>query len=204
MQNLIATLKRMPASDHPFAPANDQAAPAKKRKSSRSAPAKRSGAPAKSAKASAKAKRRRMAFLPDKVQTKIGRNDKPYIKARGEITYRRRSFTYTLMVPFWRYHRFAEALEAGHPIELEGYRRQVTTDKNGKSISGGIYFEAATLLGVMDGTHHQRGSSEPSRSLAGHERRGYYRRQHYGPGNSKTKIIWIDSVEVNGGQRLAA
>lgn len=27
--------------------------------------------------------------------------------ARGLITYRRKSFEYTLMVPIWRYHRFA-------------------------------------------------------------------------------------------------
>ncbi|MBS7671620.1 hypothetical protein [Croceicoccus gelatinilyticus] len=171
-----------PANDHPFAEE-----------------------PKKKAKADKAPRRRRMAFLPKKVQTKTARNGRQYIKARGLITYRRKSFEYTLMVPFWRYHRFAEALEANHPIELEGYRRQVETDKNGKPINGGgTYFEADTLLGVLDAGHEKRGgSTAPTRSLAGHERRGYYRRQHFGPGNAQVKLIWIDKVEVNGGRKAA-
>lgn len=203
MNDLIAALKGDVANDHPFAPAAKAKAPINRRKSPLGKAKPPASAPANSNDAPAKAKRRRMAFLPAKVETKIARNNRPYIKARGEITYRRRSFTYTLMVPFWRYSRFAEALEAGHPIELEGYRRQVTIDKNGKPISGGTYFEADLLLGVMDGSHDARGSSEPSRSLTGHERRGYYRRQHYGPGNSRVKLIWIDAVQVNGGSEAA-
>lgn len=149
------------------------------------------------------AKRRRMAFLPKKVETKTARNGRAYIKARGMVTYRRKSFEYTLMVPFWRYPRFAEALEGMHPIELEGYRRQIEVDHKGRPIQGGFYFEADILLGVLDAGHEKRGSTAPSRSLAGHERKGYYRCQHFGPGNAQTKIIWVDKVEVNGGRKAA-
>jgi len=150
-----------------------------------------------------KAKVRRMAFLPAKADTRTAKNGARYIRARGMVTYRRKSFEYTVMVPFWRYARFAEALESLQPIEFEGVRKQVTADKSGKEIEGGFYIEAGRLLGVLDAKHSSRGSEEPSRTLTGHERRGYYRRQHFGEGNSQVKLVWIDAVQVNGGRKAA-
>ena len=153
----------------------------------------------------AKAKPRRMAFTPKKVERRETYNGKPYIWARGDVVYRRRQFTYTVMVPFWRYSQFDQAFGSGCPIELEGTRVQVRTDKSGKPINGGHYIQADRLLGVLDHSHDERsargnGSAEPSRHLKGHERRGYYRRQRYGAGNALTKVIWVDSVKVNGGR----
>ena len=150
-----------------------------------------------------KSKARRMAFTPAKVETRTAKNGKDYIFARGEIVYRRKSFTYTVMVPFWRHAQFAEAMASGNPIELEGSRQVLRIAKGGKTLDGGAYIQADRLLGVMDAGHASRGSEEPSRSLTGHERKGYYRRQHYGPGNSLTKVIWIDDVQVNGGRKAA-
>lgn len=150
-----------------------------------------------------KSKVRRMAFTPAKVETRIAVNGKPYILSRGEIVYRRKSFTYTVMIPFWRHAQFAEAMASGNPIEIEGSRQVLRIAKGRKTVDGGAYIQADRLLGVMDAEHAARGSEEPSRTLSGHERKGYYRRQHYGPGNSLTKVVWIDQVEVNGG-RMAA
>ena len=151
-----------------------------------------------------KSKIRRMAFTPSKVEVRTTVNGKPYIFSRGEIVYRRKSFTYTVMVPFWKHDDFAEAMASGNPIELEGCRQVLRVAKGGRTLDGGAYIQADRLLGVLDAEHDSHGSDEPSRSLAGHERRGYYRRQHYGPGNSLTKVIWIDQVDVNGGLKAAA
>lgn len=150
-----------------------------------------------------KSKTRRMAFSPTKVETRTAVNGKPYIFARGEITYRRRSFTYTVMVPFWRHAQFADALASGNPVELEGSRQVLRIAKGKRTVDGGAYIQADRLLGVMDEAHASRGSEEPSRTLAGHERRGYYRRQRHGPGNALVKVVWIDEAKVNGGRRAA-
>ena len=166
-----------------------------------------------------KAKLRRMAFQPTKVETRTAVNGKDYIYARGTIVYRRKQFTYTVMVPFFHMTRFEEAFRvatdpdfgaeladaAYYPIEIEGYRREILATPKGKPFPVAkrpIYIEAIRLLGILDGTHSARGSDEPSRTLAAHERRGHYRRQHYGPANMFTKVIWIDDVKV--GARLAA
>jgi hypothetical protein len=37
------------------------------------------------------------------------------------------------------------------------------------------------------------------RSIEGHDREGYWRRQHHGPKNSLVKIIWIQATRVKGG-----
>ena len=152
-------------------------------------------------------KPRRMAFTPSKVDVRIAKNGKEYIYSRGTIVYRRKSFTYTVMVPFFQFHKFSdavEAMQAGTSIEIEGTRQQMTvTNAKGKTVKGGIYIEANRLLGVLDGEHGTRGSDEPSRTLPAHERKGHYRRQHYGPNNSQVKVIWIDDVSVNE-QRKAA
>jgi hypothetical protein len=42
------------------------------------------------------------------------------------------------------------------------------------------------------------------RTISGHEREGYWRRQHHGPRNSLVKVIWIGSSRVNGGSRSPA
>lgn len=150
-----------------------------------------------------KSKTRRMAFSPTKVDVRVAKNGKEYIFSRGEIVYRRKSFTYTVMVPFWRYAQFAEAMASGNPVELEGTRQVLRIAKGKKTVDGGAYIQADRLLGVLDASHDSRGSEEPSRTLTGHERKGYYRRQHYGPNNSLTKVIWIDDVKVNGGRKAA-
>ena len=150
-----------------------------------------------------KSKSRRMAFMPARVETRTAVNGKAYIFARGEIVYRRKSFTYTVMVPFWRHAQFAEAMASGHALEIEGSRQVLRIAKGRKTVDGGAYIQADRLLGVLDGTHATKGSAEPSRTLPGHERKGFYRRQHYGPNNSLTKVIWIDKVDVNGGLKAA-
>lgn len=170
--------------------------------------------------ASRKAKLRRMAFMPTKVETRTAVNGKPYVYARGTVVYRRKQFTYTVMVPFFHMTRFDDAFRvvtdadtgaelaetAYYPIEIEGYRREILATPKGKPFAVAkrpIYIEAIRLLGVLDTAHSARGSEEPSRSLAAHERRGHYRRQHYGPANMFTKVIWIDDVQV-GALRKAA
>jgi len=150
-----------------------------------------------------KSKLRRMAFTATKVETRTTVNGKDYIFARGEIVYRRKSFTYTVMIPFWKYDEFESAMASGYPIELEGSRQVLRIAKGRRTVDGGAYIQAERLLGVLDAEHDSRGSDESSRTLAGHERRGYYRRQHYGPDNSLIKVIWIDQVDVNGGLKAA-
>lgn len=146
-------------------------------------------------------KPRRMAFTPKKVDIRTAVNGKQYIYSRGTIVYRRKSFTYTVMVPFFQFHKFRDAvnsMQAETPIEIEGTRQQMqVTKKNGKVVTGGVYIEANRLLGILDKDHATNGSEEPSRTLPEHERKGHYRRQHYGPGNKLTKVIWIDDVKVN-------
>jgi len=169
--------------------------------------------PAATAKSDAKnaiakpSKPRRMAFTPETVEVRTAVNKKQYIYSRGTIVYRRKSFTYTVMVPFFQFHKFrsaVSAMQAGTSIEIEGTRQQMkVTNARGKTVAGGIYIQANRLLGVLDANHAANGSDEPSRSLPAHERKGHYRRQHYGPGNSLTKVIWIDDVQVNEKRKAA-
>lgn len=51
---------------------------------------------------------------------------------------------------------------------------------------------------VQRSGHHK--STEPTRTVAPHPRRGYWRRQHHGPGNRQVKRVRIPPVIVNAGR----
>ena len=153
-------------------------------------------------------KLRRMAYTPEQVEERTTVHGKPYLYTRGTLVYRRRQFTYTVMVPFFRYNMFAEHYVVGQPVELLGYRREFTPTgandnrrrrRRGKPIVA-AYIEAVQFNGFIgeDGVVRVPGQSdEETRSLKPHERTGHYRRQHYGPRNRLVKVIWIDDVKVN-------
>lgn len=65
--------------------------------------------------------------------------------------------------------------------------------------------QPSTML--IDGVETEVGpdwTGTAPRTLSGHEREGYWRRQHHGPRNSLVKVIWIGSSRVNGGSRSPA
>jgi len=60
--------------------------------------------------------------------------------------------------------------------------------------------EPTTML--LDGVETEIGSdwkAAAPRTVEGHPREGYWRRQHHGPKNSLVKVIWINATYVKGG-----
>lgn len=155
-------------------------------------------------------KMRRMAYTPEVVEERTTVHGKPYLYTRGTLVYRRRQFTYTVMVPFFRYAMFAEHFIVGRPIEILGMRREFTPanddgslkKRRGKPVIA-AYIEAAQFNGFIGrkGVVRMPGQSEDAtRALKPHERTGHYRDQRYGPGNRYVKVIWIYKTDVNGGK----
>lgn len=162
------------------------------------------------AKPAAPPKLRRMAYTPEKVELRTAVNGKPYLYTRGTIVYRRRQFTYTVMVPFFRYALFAEHFIVGKPVEILGYRREfVPANDNSKRRRRkkpvtAAYIETVQFNGFIgdSGVARMPGQSdEATYSLKPHERTGHYRNQRYGPGNRYVKVIWIYKASINGGQQ---
>lgn len=136
----------------------------------------------------------------DRRTDKFGR---PYAWVRGTVLYRKREKTRTVMVQGDAYDLIQHLLGVGTSLKIRGIRENITDRDTGRS--GAEIYRAKDVLKVFDanGVEIDGTTGLPLRTVAGHDRQGHYRGQHFGPGNSLFKVVWIDDTQVNGG-RIAA
>lgn len=142
-------------------------------------------------------------ITPADFDHRIDRLGRPYAWVRGTLLYRKREKTRTVMVQGAAYHLIQHLLGIGTSLKIRGVRDNIMDRETGRP--GAEVYRAKDVLKVFDGEGRELDGTTglPLRTVAGHERQGHYRGQHFGPGNSLFKVVWIDDVKVNGG-RLAA
>jgi hypothetical protein len=142
-------------------------------------------------------------ITPADFDRRIDRNGRPYAWVRGTLTYRKTARIRTVMVQGEAYHLIQHLLGVGTSLKIRGIRETIVDKATGRA--GGEIFRARDVLKVFDaeGRELDGATGLPLRQISGHERIGHYRRQHYGPGNSLVKIVWIDDQKVNGGRKAA-
>lgn len=136
-------------------------------------------------------------ITPDDFEHRVDRFGRPYAWVRGTLTYRKTQKTRTVMVQGESYHLIQHLLGVGTSLKISGVREAIVDKSTGKP--GAEIFRARDVLKVYDAEGREIDGTT-GRVLASHDRIGHYRRQHYGPGNSLVKIIWIDDCKVKGGK----
>lgn len=144
---------------------------------------------------------RKVAFAPFEATSRRTVKDVPFIRARGEITWRDQRLERTLMMFGELAAQTAAPILDGFTVVLEGRFKRVRQD-DGRL--GGEFFVAERIVNVLDAEGRPVTGDGTGRTIEGHYREGHYRRQHYGPRNSLVKEIWVEGTNVNGGLRAAA
>lgn len=144
---------------------------------------------------------RTVAFAPDEADSRYTSAGKPYVRTRGTLTWRKQDLVRTLMIFGDLAEQMAAPMLDGASVVLEGRFKRV---RNEDGTLGGEFFVAERLVNILDAEGRPVSGDGTGRVIEGHYREGYYRRQHYGPGNSMVKRIWVEGTDVNGGPRKAA
>lgn len=144
---------------------------------------------------------RTVAFAPDEATSDVSSTGKPYVKARGTLTWRNQDLTRTLMFFDDMAADVASPILEGATVVMEGRFKRV---RHADGSLGGEFFVASRLMNVLDAEGRPVLGDGTGREIRGHHRVGYYRRQRHGPANSLVKRIWVEATEVNGGVRQAA
>ena len=139
-------------------------------------------------------------ITPENYERRIDKRGRPYAWVRGSLVHRNVEMLRTVMVQGEAYALIEHLLGVGTSLKISGCRENIVDKATGRI--GGEIFRAKDVLKVYDAQGRELDGTT-GRVLVGHEREGHYRRQHYGPGNSLTKIIWVDEVKINGGSAAA-
>lgn len=139
-------------------------------------------------------------FTPDVVRIQTDVRGRPYVRARGRIENSNRVIERTVIARGKGYDALAAVLEPGATVKIRGfYQRVHRTD----GTEGGEFFSAFKLLQRFSDPE-PKGNPEPTgRTVTGHERKGYSRRQWYGPGRTLCKWVTIAPTRVKGGRSAA-
>ena len=137
---------------------------------------------------------------PEAIDHRTDRLGRGYAWTRGKLTYRQKTVFRTVMVQGEAYQLMCDLLKVGTALKISGRRANVIDRETGRI--GGEIFKALDILKVYDAVGREIDGTT-GRVIAGHEREGHYRRQHYGPGNQLMKIIFIPATKVNGGRDSA-
>jgi hypothetical protein len=144
-----------------------------------------------------------IAITPRDLKHNIDRMGRPYAWTRCDVVFRKKTMDRTVMIQNEAYHVMQHLLGIGASLKIRAVNETVVNRETGDK--GGKFYRALSVLKVFDaeGREIDGTTGLPLRMVAGHERSGHYRRQHYGPNNSLVKIVWIDDVKVNGGLKAA-
>ena len=139
-------------------------------------------------------------ITPEAIDHRVDRLGRGYAWTRGKLTYRQKTLFRTVMVQGDAYKLMCDLLNIGTSLKISGRRANVIDNQTGRI--GGEIFRALEVLKVYDAVGREIDGST-GRVIDGHERKGHYRRQHYGPGNQLVKIVFIPDTKVNGGSASA-
>ncbi len=145
-------------------------------------------------------KSREIAFTPERLEQKMTAAGKPYILARGRLTYKKLNRFRTVLAFGGTAAILKNVMKIGLPIVMKGRTNLLVRDDGSL---GGEYYTAHYYLGTLDNPAHPH-SLWSGRTVTGHERSGYYRRQRYGKGLKQVKTVYIAATSVNGGSSIAA
>ncbi len=139
-------------------------------------------------------------ITPTAYDRRVDRLNRPYAWVRGTLLHRKQEMIRTVMVQGEAYALMEHLLQVGTSLKISGRRENIVDKRTGRI--GGEIFRAKDILKVYDAEGREI-CGTTGRRIEGHERIGHYRRQHYGPGNSLVKTIFIEESKVNGGSAAA-
>jgi hypothetical protein len=144
-----------------------------------------------------------IAITPRELEHHIDSIGRPYAKSRCDVVYRKKDQDRTVMIQGAAYDVMQDLLKVGASLVVRAINETFVDRKTGEK--GGKFYRALSVIKVFDaqGREIDGTTGELLRTVAGHERQGYYRRQHYGLNNSLVKIVWVNATSVNGGLKAA-